>query len=984
MAVRHKLPDTRRSHWQQRRATQLVRRTGLLARGLLAAVLLAVLIAGIPGALWHYVGWPLPRHLPTAGEIDTALTSPLTTSLLLNALACVLWTTWALFAIDVVRTAAGIAQDVSRRFHPPTAAGPLQTLAAALIGAIVLALLPSRDPHWAVTVQRSTTAAAAAPFDNAQSIARSWGDGPRTLTGQTADTATTAVVRPPHNGIHDSLWRIADRRLGDGTRWPEIYALNRGRPQADGRTFTNPSLIQPGWTLQLPEAPTEPGDEHEPGGAPEPAPSTPEGTPSPPPSTAPASPAPDPGTPQPSMPTDQAPPTDGHGGEDDPRPGHGVELPGGVFVGTGLAAATAAALLVVRRRRRIRYRPGSGRRDDLHIAPVVRALRRAHDEATAAAAEEEPAEIREPAAPAEMRTASSPRHDPAGLPGEHVIGVREGRALAWDLARSRGLGLIGPGALDAVRALLVDLVSEQRAAANEPGIQLIVPALDARRLLGQDYVAATPPLQGRGLCLVGDMTEALQMMETELVSRARSSDDGGGTDIASGTETVLIASPAPSEERRLQAILDNGSSLGLAGVLIGQWRPGGTLHVRQDGTVSATSPSHASVFTGARLFTLPAGDAQALVDLFAEAAPSEPVTSPPAPVAEGPLPTPEPRRRPRRPLKPPEQREGLTAKTHTDVEAPAAGRENSSPTPATRPTAAQATAIRASAEPPVHSTDQQTRIPVREDRDRAVQIAVLGRTSLTYQPFGTVQPTDITDTLTPRQREVLAYLALHHEGARRESLAATIWPDAPRDRPYNSLHATLSQLRRTLRTATRDAISDITRHDDARYALEPQHVHVDLWDFQEAVKSARESSDDQYARQAALQRAVDLYAGDFADDITAEWAEAPREALRRTYLDSLSTLVRALAGPNPRRALDLLERARELDRHNEAIYRDIARMQARLGQYDAVSRTLELLTRSLAELDETPSRRTVALCEALKSGQATADPEIAEDADAGD
>ena len=52
----------------------------------------------------------------------------------------------------------------------------------------------------------------------------------------------------------DSLWRIAARHLGSGDRWPEIFDLNRGRVQADGRSLRNPHLIQIGWVLELPSS----------------------------------------------------------------------------------------------------------------------------------------------------------------------------------------------------------------------------------------------------------------------------------------------------------------------------------------------------------------------------------------------------------------------------------------------------------------------------------------------------------------------------------------------------------------------------------------------------------------------------------------------------------------------------------------------------------------------------------------------------------
>ena len=50
----------------------------------------------------------------------------------------------------------------------------------------------------------------------------------------------------------DYLRKIAQDHLGDENRWPEIYALNRGRVQADGRALTDPDLIHIGWRLLLP------------------------------------------------------------------------------------------------------------------------------------------------------------------------------------------------------------------------------------------------------------------------------------------------------------------------------------------------------------------------------------------------------------------------------------------------------------------------------------------------------------------------------------------------------------------------------------------------------------------------------------------------------------------------------------------------------------------------------------------------------------
>jgi nucleoid-associated protein YgaU len=56
----------------------------------------------------------------------------------------------------------------------------------------------------------------------------------------------------------ESLWEIAAQHLGDGARYPAIYALNAEVPQADGARLTDADVIHSGWRLQLPAAPAQP------------------------------------------------------------------------------------------------------------------------------------------------------------------------------------------------------------------------------------------------------------------------------------------------------------------------------------------------------------------------------------------------------------------------------------------------------------------------------------------------------------------------------------------------------------------------------------------------------------------------------------------------------------------------------------------------------------------------------------------------------
>jgi DNA-binding SARP family transcriptional activator len=900
-----------------------------VAGALVAQTVLAALLVGLPWGLGHYIGWPLPDHLPSFDELETVLLSPLSTPLLLDLLSCIAWPCWAIFVIDVARC----VPDVLRGVRIPSL-GPVHALAAFLLTATVLGFLGPRTPTTGPT--SLVSAAQLAQVGAADHVA----SAPPSHPG-------IVVVRAPHHGIYDSLWRIADRELGDGARWTDIWDRNKGQPQTDGHVFTNPHLIHPGWTLQLPDTPRVPPshdhevDEHN-VDHPGPSPATPPTTPplaSRPPATPPSL----------SPPPTQAPTAAPHLRL---HPGTGITVATGAFVGLGLAALITATLITVRLWRRRIYQPGSGERAEATAAPVVRALRIAYDQATVPHDDEGVLIFPEPASTAAGSdvAARDRAHTtaeailPAG--NDTVLGVRDGHAVALDLTCTRGLGLVGPGAHAATRALIVSVLAE--AQRRTPGdVTVVVPARDVATLLGTTAAVEHPPARLR---IVPDLDAALNVLEAELLTRTRHATDQQTADTPAGA-LVLAATPAPHTERRLQAVLDNGSTLGLAGVLIGQWRPGGTIRVRTDGTIAATSPHLTDTLAGARLFTLPTTDTSGLLDLLgaadtpAQHAPTRPTNPPRSPAA----PPPAPRVRvdiprampPPASDQPPDQAPAPIPDTDTSADPPAPSPAHASPDPA----------------PADHAHDRQDTAEV------PLELTVLGRLHLYHRH--THGRADLIDALAPKQREILVHLALYPNGARRETLTTAIWPDAPGDRPYNSFHATLSQLRRALRKATNDAITDLAANHDGHYSLDRTLITVDLWQLQDALHHYRHISPERQ-RLDALNRVANLYQGNLADGLTAEWLDAPREALRRDVLDALSALIQAIGDDQPDRTLSLLEQARRLDPYNEAIYRDIVRAQARLGQHAAIPRTLALLTSTLTELDQRPSRDTITLCEFLQ------------------
>lgn len=74
----------------------------------------------------------------------------------------------------------------------------------------------------------------------------------------TSPTPSSDDVRARHLVVPgDTLSGIADHYLGDTDAWPMVFDENVGREMGDGRTFTDPHLIVPGWTIDIPQVNTD-------------------------------------------------------------------------------------------------------------------------------------------------------------------------------------------------------------------------------------------------------------------------------------------------------------------------------------------------------------------------------------------------------------------------------------------------------------------------------------------------------------------------------------------------------------------------------------------------------------------------------------------------------------------------------------------------------------------------------------------------------
>lgn len=233
-----------------------------------AALALVLLVIGVPVGLLLLSGAPpLPTSLPSRAS----LSAPIGLEAVVTVLLAVVWLAWLHFtvcvAIEVVAALRGHSLP-----HALPLAGPNQRLARMLVATLLISAAMAGQASAAVGLDRAPSVATtttmsadvtpgahtaavtasahkAAPAEHVSAAAlAALPENERALVGRRVYT-----VEKPANGYHDNLWDIAERHLGDGRRYREVYELNAGRLQSDGRPLELARLIRPGWQLVMPE-----------------------------------------------------------------------------------------------------------------------------------------------------------------------------------------------------------------------------------------------------------------------------------------------------------------------------------------------------------------------------------------------------------------------------------------------------------------------------------------------------------------------------------------------------------------------------------------------------------------------------------------------------------------------------------------------------------------------------------------------------------
>lgn len=281
-------------------------------RGLAATLLVLLIVAGVPFLLIAIGAAPWKADF---AALRTLLTSPDDGTLAMVVIAAVAWIAWAFVAVSVVLEVVSQVRGLPTPTlpglgAPQRAVGQLVAVAALLFvaGPAVVAAFPAPPARAAAaapvletprlapveaspvlpeaaplpaaeapTKQRSTIDYTVKRGDSLWKIAeRLLGDGTRfteivelnedVLNGRPDFIVSGTVLKVPREVAEpeadrpaeeyvvqpgDTLSEIAEAKLGDPMRYPELFQASRHAVQPDGARLTNPDLIRPGWEITI-------------------------------------------------------------------------------------------------------------------------------------------------------------------------------------------------------------------------------------------------------------------------------------------------------------------------------------------------------------------------------------------------------------------------------------------------------------------------------------------------------------------------------------------------------------------------------------------------------------------------------------------------------------------------------------------------------------------------------------------------------------
>jgi DNA-binding SARP family transcriptional activator/LysM repeat protein len=649
-----------------------------------------------------------------------------------------------------------------------------------------------------------------------------------------------------------------------------------------------------------------------------------------------------------------------------PRDRATVRLPGGGLVPIALASSVTAAFALARLRSRAktRIRPvnESCEAEPPTPAPAVvpAALQRAHHATLCAPGigifqDEEDfggdpyldsvTSEAEPAADPEGREAAwaiatepcDSVGKPAFAPSLHAmldslqapdgvhIAERDNTPIQLTDISGLGLGLIGDGAADTARSLLLCALAAGGPRALDQAAEIHTTASVWKTLLADTAFQDT-----ERLTVHESLAVLLDDAFAEHRARAAEVAEYGHTSAANVRRfeniqpfhpRILLLEPEADEQHRLEQLAGVADVVDMHMVLLGPWTAGTTVDVAADHGLTATGDKAAAVL-GATAYGISVDETEQILTVL-NSAQTRPTSGEP-----------------------------FTDTAELDGEAPALHTEDD----ADEDTPERASTPKLVALPTAHRVAASP---------GALMLNVMG-------PFAAeIDGRDVTARFQPAHRTLLLYLALRDRPAPRSEIMDTLWveedlaDEKAKQKRKTRFDSRLYQTKKAINAAAgREAEFIRVDRSSGLVGLNRAQVITDLSCFDQLMDGAAMAGTDG-EKIAHLEAACALYRGPLDESIRGDWLLEHREDRLRRYRDAAGDLARLVNRTDPDRGLVILNTLLEHDLFNEDLYRRIMRGQARLGRLDAARRTFNLLETRFEAIDMAIDPSTRALVQAL-------------------
>lgn len=263
---------------------------------------------------------------------------------------------------------------------------------------------------------------------------------------------------------------------------------------------------------------------------------------------------------------------------------------------------------------------------------------------------------------------------------------------------------------------------------------------------------------------------------------------------------------------------------------------------------------------------------------------------------------------------------------------------------------------------------ETNREPTGDQRQFAPPAVQSGEPSVEVRLFGPPRIAsggeEIEEGLAPKTREMLAYFALHPQGASRDKVVEALWPESEPAAVAQRFWSTLTKLRSGLRSNMAHSAKFIRRIGET-YRIEPELFEVDVWTFDRLLQNAIQGDD----AKERLVAAVETYKGALLEGIYCEWAGPLREHFRSRFVDATVHLAEMSSDREDfEAAVKALQRAIAVDPYAEHLYRRAMTLQGHLGRASDARKLYEDLETALEEIECEPSEETAAFKERLLEG----------------